>query len=191
VNPAQGDENMANLVKDQAKICQVAGGLLVHQNKALLVKHKKLGIWLCPGGHIDEGELPHQAAEREFWEETGVRVRATSSDFNYQSKQSQYLPTPLLTNLHWISRENYERRLQSSDLTKRVPSKTWPKGCEQHLGNFYLMEPVSTVKFKQNVEETDGIGWFAETELDSLETIEDIRHEVRYGLRVALRLSGV
>jgi 8-oxo-dGTP pyrophosphatase MutT (NUDIX family) len=36
--------------------------------------HRTLGIWLPPGGHIERDELPDDAAVREVFEETGVRV---------------------------------------------------------------------------------------------------------------------
>lgn len=36
--------------------------------------HRKLGMWLPPGGHIEENELPDDAAVREVLEETGVPV---------------------------------------------------------------------------------------------------------------------
>lgn len=39
---------------------------------ALLIYHNGLGQWLQPGGHIDPGETPVQAALRELREETGV-----------------------------------------------------------------------------------------------------------------------
>jgi ADP-ribose pyrophosphatase YjhB (NUDIX family) len=42
--------------------------------KTLLLMHKKLGVWLPPGGHVEENELPHEAALREVFEETGLRV---------------------------------------------------------------------------------------------------------------------
>lgn len=41
----------------------------------LLHRHKRLGIWLQPGGHVDPGETPPEAALREAVEETGVPVR--------------------------------------------------------------------------------------------------------------------
>jgi 8-oxo-dGTP pyrophosphatase MutT (NUDIX family) len=41
--------------------------------KVFLQAHKKSGLWLSPGGHIDSGETPHEAAERELHEELGVR----------------------------------------------------------------------------------------------------------------------
>ena len=40
----------------------------------LLHHHRKLGMWLPPGGHIEQDELPDEAAVREVWEETGLEV---------------------------------------------------------------------------------------------------------------------
>ncbi|MGC4108361.1 MAG: NUDIX domain-containing protein [Thermomicrobiales bacterium] len=37
--------------------------------------HRKLARWLPPGGHIEPNELPDEAALREVWEETGLRIR--------------------------------------------------------------------------------------------------------------------
>jgi 8-oxo-dGTP pyrophosphatase MutT (NUDIX family) len=38
----------------------------------LLIHHNSLARWLQPGGHLEAGELPPQAARREVLEETGV-----------------------------------------------------------------------------------------------------------------------
>lgn len=48
--------------------------IIVHKEKALLHSHKKLGIWLPVGGHIDRDELPQEAALREIKEESGLEV---------------------------------------------------------------------------------------------------------------------
>lgn len=40
----------------------------------LLVQHRWRG-WVPPGGKVEPGETPREAARRELWEETGVRVR--------------------------------------------------------------------------------------------------------------------
>jgi 8-oxo-dGTP pyrophosphatase MutT (NUDIX family)/GNAT superfamily N-acetyltransferase len=40
----------------------------------VLHKHKRLGLWLQPGGHIDDGETPWDGALREAAEETGLPV---------------------------------------------------------------------------------------------------------------------
>jgi len=52
---------------------------VVREGKVLLHRHRKLGMWLPPGGHIEEDELPDDAAVREVWEETGVRVELWES----------------------------------------------------------------------------------------------------------------
>lgn len=169
------------------KLCYTAGGMLIHDGKVLLVKHKKLGIWLNPGGHIDEDELPHQAAEREFWEETGVKVRAVDpyrDSLVGKGSDSEFFPNPISTNVHWVNRESYDLRMQSDDPTKRVPTAKWKRGCEQHVGFFYLLEAVDGVEFEQNVEETDGIAWFTPNEVVDLETTEDIKNEILLGFRL-------
>jgi 8-oxo-dGTP pyrophosphatase MutT (NUDIX family)/ribosomal protein S18 acetylase RimI-like enzyme len=51
-----------------------ASAIVVGPRGVVLHKHKRLGIWLQPGGHIDEGETPGDAALRECFEETGLRA---------------------------------------------------------------------------------------------------------------------
>jgi len=48
--------------------------LVVGPAGILLHRHKRLGIWLQPGGHIEAGESPAEAALREAAEETGIEV---------------------------------------------------------------------------------------------------------------------
>ena len=50
---------------------------VVHAGRVLLHYHRKLGRWLPPGGHIEDNELPDDAARREVLEETGVHIRLT------------------------------------------------------------------------------------------------------------------
>lgn len=40
--------------------------------------HKKSDLWLVNGGHIDRGETPTEALEREIREEWGMRISATT-----------------------------------------------------------------------------------------------------------------
>ncbi len=49
-----------------------ASAFAVSELGVVLHRHRRLGIWLQPGGHVDEGEAPADAALRELVEETGV-----------------------------------------------------------------------------------------------------------------------
>lgn len=49
-----------------------ASGLVIKDGKVLLIFHPYLNQWFVPGGHIDDGESPIEAATREVFEETGV-----------------------------------------------------------------------------------------------------------------------
>jgi ADP-ribose pyrophosphatase len=55
------------------------GGVVVHKNKVLLVlrgQPPSEDKWAIPGGSVNLGETLQTAAEREVFEETGVRVKA-------------------------------------------------------------------------------------------------------------------
>jgi 8-oxo-dGTP pyrophosphatase MutT (NUDIX family)/ribosomal protein S18 acetylase RimI-like enzyme len=49
-----------------------ASAIVTSQAGVLLHLHKRLAMWLQPGGHIDAGEMPWEAARRETLEETGL-----------------------------------------------------------------------------------------------------------------------
>lgn len=38
-------------------------------------RHRERSTWECPGGHIEPGESPLEAAHRELYEETGARAK--------------------------------------------------------------------------------------------------------------------
>lgn len=53
-----------------------AGAFAVADENVLMVHHRRLGIWIEPGGHIDPGdETLAMAAARELLEETGYHAR--------------------------------------------------------------------------------------------------------------------
>ena len=79
-----------------------ASTYIVDENKVLLLKHRKLGAWLQPGGHIEENELPHETAFREALEETGIKVEFESCPENKYREESYDLPIPIKINVHKI-----------------------------------------------------------------------------------------
>lgn len=56
-----------------------ASGIVVGTRGTVLHLHKRLGIWMQPGGHIDAGETPEVAARREATEELGLAVEHPAS----------------------------------------------------------------------------------------------------------------
>jgi 8-oxo-dGTP pyrophosphatase MutT (NUDIX family) len=64
-------------------------------SKILLLERKKeplQGYWLAPGGKIEPGESPHECAQREFYEETGL----TANNFILRGLVLETSPLP-----HW------------------------------------------------------------------------------------------
>ncbi|MCL5413284.1 MAG: NUDIX hydrolase [Candidatus Marsarchaeota archaeon] len=81
------------------KTCIVAGCVIVNKGKILLLKHKKLGVWLYPGGHIEEGEMPTEAAIREAKEETRSKNRGRK-EWAFHLSADGYC-------LHWTKRMHW------------------------------------------------------------------------------------
>lgn len=46
-------------------------------DRVVVGRHRDVGTWVIPGGALEPGELPADAAVREVWEETGLHVRLT------------------------------------------------------------------------------------------------------------------
>jgi 8-oxo-dGTP pyrophosphatase MutT (NUDIX family) len=67
------DEQLAR--RDVDDPVHVTGSaIVVGERGTVLLEHRRLGMWLQPGGHIDPGEDPWDAARREAAEETGLDV---------------------------------------------------------------------------------------------------------------------
>ena len=70
-------ERMTAPFDQDADPTHVTGSAIVSDGtgQVVLHRHKRLGIWLQPGGHVDAGEEVAAAAVRETLEETGLSAR--------------------------------------------------------------------------------------------------------------------
>lgn len=65
------------------------------QIEVLLITSRRRGRWILPKGWVEDEESPPQAAEREAYEEAGVKGRAAPTElgrYQYQKKRSKSTP---------------------------------------------------------------------------------------------------
>jgi 8-oxo-dGTP pyrophosphatase MutT (NUDIX family) len=69
-------DRLADPFDRNADPVHVTGSAIVTGPRGVVLHlHKRLGGWMQPGGHVDAGETPAEAALRETSEETGLPVR--------------------------------------------------------------------------------------------------------------------
>lgn len=78
---------------------------VVYNNRVLLRKHDKYGIWLSVGGHVELDEDPNQAAIREVKEEVGLDVQLYhDNSYELENKEDyKELIPPKFMNIHKIN----------------------------------------------------------------------------------------
>lgn len=123
---------------------------VVWQGGVLLHRHKKLGHWFPPGGHVEPNELPDDAAVREVLEESGVPV-ALIGERALPLHEPRQLVRPRGVQLETIA-PNHE-----------------------HIDLIYFAKPLSG--YNGELSETDEtLGWYDKVGLAGLELTEEIRY---------------
>lgn len=126
--------------------------LIIDEGKVLLIYHKKLGVWLYPGGHIESNETPDQALIREVQEEIGLQVKIIGEkDENLSDEVADvsvlYTPYVILCELvgdHYHNDMVYLCRI----IGKRKELAYNPKEAEG-IG-FFGLEDLSDIKLFPN-----------------------------------------
>lgn len=102
-------QNIRKKVGKDKIILNFTCGILSQSGKILLQKRADKGTWGLPGGAIELGESALEALVREFYEETGIEVRAEKL-LNVYTKYSDSYPNgdeaQVLTILYLVSSEN-------------------------------------------------------------------------------------
>ena len=67
---------------------------IIKKGQILFLKQDRSQYWLLPSGHINDNELPHEAAIREVLEETGLKIELLEKP-DEKSKTKIVIPLPL------------------------------------------------------------------------------------------------
>lgn len=132
-----------------------SSALIIENKRVLLVYHKKLGVWLYPGGHIEKNENPDEALIREVKEETGLDIEIISNKDDTLSDKKRdisalHIPYAILCEL---------------------------VGDHYHNDLIYLckIKNESKKKLKYNPKESDNIGFFGLDKIKNLKLFNNFR----------------
>ncbi|MDQ3811252.1 MAG: NUDIX domain-containing protein [Chloroflexota bacterium] len=135
---------------------------VAHAGRVVLHYHRKLGKWLPPGGHIEDNELPDEAALREVLEETGLRVR---------------LVGPRGLGIHQPRQLTVPAGIQVEHI--------YPGHEHIDLVYFAVLDAhdVRAAEVDPRLAKSDQVGWYAPAELASLGAHEEIQAWARRAVR--------
>ncbi len=126
-------------------------GFVAEGDRTLLHWHKKLQIWLPPGGHIDADEDPIQAVLREVLEETGIAGEVIP-----------HMPLPDFSNLPQLPSP-------LSIIVADVGASA-NEPAHQHIDMSYAVRPLAGV-VRVAAETDHGFIWVSEAQLRTNEPL--------------------
>ena len=133
---------------------------VVHAGRVLLHYHRKLSKWLPPGGHIEDNELPDDAAVREVLEETGLRVRLVGpqglSEPPVDAPRQLVVPAGIQVEPIYAGHE--------------------------HIDLVYFAVPAGLTEISAELAASDQVAWYAADGLTALGASEEIQAWARRAL---------
>lgn len=129
--------------------------------KILLVKHHLWDKWVQPGGHIEDDETPEEAAVREVFEETGIKVSLIGERFPREDDMIRPL------GIQCNRKDNGDR----------------------HFDIIYAATPNNPDAEPVISNESYDIGWFSRNELENLPVFPDVKITMDYILRNYFNLN--
>jgi 8-oxo-dGTP pyrophosphatase MutT (NUDIX family) len=137
------------------------------KKRTLLIKHKRLGRWMPPGGHIDENETPEEAARRECKEETGLDVEIIGEDsddlFEGNPEEGRMLTKPI------------------AFLLENIPSsEERNESAHQHMDFLYVAKLLdASQEVSLAAQEGEDIRWFTREDIEELDEGTEIFANVK------------
>ncbi|MBR3898195.1 MAG: NUDIX hydrolase [Bacilli bacterium] len=123
--------------------------------KILLVKHANYDKWLQPGGHIEDDETPEEAAVREVYEETGLKITLIGEHF---------------------PREDDLIRPLGIQCNRKIDG-------DRFVDIIYAATPNDPEADLVISDESTEVGWFTRNELERIPIFPDVKITMDYLLR--------
>lgn len=123
---------------------------VVQRGHVLLLFHRKLRLWLPPGGHVDPDELPDEAAVREVWEEAGIRCELVG-ERGVEVEYPRQLVRPAGIQLERIGPDH------------------------EHVDLIYFARPLDGLAEPTGDGEGDAVAWYPLDSLEGMGVPEDVR----------------
>ncbi len=133
--------------------------------RVLLLWHGKLLHWMPPGGHVDENELPEDAAVRECKEETGLDIEIVDADnpdlYGANREEGRMMKRPAAMFLEEIP---------------AFPGTTTkpPEPAHQHMDCCYrawLLDPAQPIRVESEHPDAE-VRWFTPDDVRAIPTGE-------------------
>lgn len=137
---------------------------IVYRDRVFLRKHDKYNLWLVPGGHIELDEDPVQAVIREAKEEAGLDIELVGD----------VPPNPDI--LEWGRKEL---------LAPRYMNRHRVSPTHEHISLTYVAVAKSDHVAPSGDDISNEWRWVAESKLDAMDLLPNIRYYAREALRVA------
>ncbi len=164
-------ECVSLLNKKKMKRQFTATVFIVRNQEILLIFHKKLKKWLPPGGHLEQNELPCEAAIREAYEETGLKIELIPQENVWIEPR--------------INSKSFERPYLC--LLETIP-ETESEPAHQHIDFVYLGRPIGGIEIL-NKHETQALKWFSWEEILNLREDVEIFWDTREAIKNIFKLN--
>lgn len=144
-----------------------ATAYVVNDGKVLLVKHRKFGKWLPPGGHVDPDETPVDAAKREVLEETGLEIELIKDEHLWiEAWNGKSIERPFFCFLFEVPEHKGEP-------------------AHQHIDLVYIAKPVGGSE-NHSLREIEELRWFSLDEIKNLKSDVEIFKETQTVIQAVL-----